>query len=246
MLTMAVRCWSDYRLTLDRISTMLANRIFNIFPGQAGRCNTRGDVCRTVNSNRLSSPIDRTKHAWLPDCTSDNLCDLHSCPCSVSMCPGARRTAQPCMSWLWTSQRGWRSTGTCPVTTTPASSRRPFSWRACTTTPLSSTRCCGRRACSREAPWSSWWWSSRSTSPGCVKKLARSRGEMHSSAIEAKLDVWHERENFKQNDLDVTSQISSLFGTFGASDEVNSMFQVEAVRHTTGFKRGKTMGGFWP
>lgn len=66
MLTMAVRCWSDYRLSLLRISTMLANRIFNIFPGQAGRCNMRGDVCSTVNSNKLSSPsTEQSMHDYL-------------------------------------------------------------------------------------------------------------------------------------------------------------------------------------
>lgn len=122
-------------------------------------------------------------------------------PGSASTCPGAKKTARSCTWWSWTSRSGWRWTRRCRATTTPPSSRTPSSWRGSTTTASSSTRCCGRPACWPEGASSSWWWSSPSTSPGCVRRSGRSRGE-------------HQRDRFqpkkKQKPCDFNERYSRL------------------------------------
>lgn len=179
------------------------------------------------------------------------------------MCPGARRTAWPCMLWLWTSPSVWRWTSRSPVTTTPASSRRPFSWPGCTTTASSSTRCSGPPACSQGGPSSSWWWSSRSTSPGCVKRSGRSRSEMRAAAVKAKhMVVWWWTYDMKGIVL-TKRPCSDLLQTFlfgwdiwsswlslrmedvtVYKSELNVPRRTPSVRHVTGCYTGKTMTGF--
>lgn len=181
LLTVAVRCWADknvssvehlhspgwdglvlfdfvlVRSKQSRISWAMKDNDFTIYWGT-----------NIALSTHVNMTLALACWGWLVTGLT---------PGSASTCPGAKKTVRPCTWWSWTSRSGWRWTRTCRATTTPASSRRPSSWRDSTTTPSSSTHCCGRPACWPEGPSSSWWWNSLSTSPGCVRRSGRSRGE---------------------------------------------------------------------
>ena len=96
------------------------------------------------------------------------------CSLSASTCQSARGTRRWCTRWSWTSASGCGRSSRCRASMTRWSGRRQFCWPRGTALVPSSSLSSGPPACWRGGCSSSSWSSSRSTSPYCVSRLARS------------------------------------------------------------------------